>query len=270
MSELVRIFGSSNKRPDTLHMMVTTRCSLGCPGCFYAQQEQAEWTMDQALELAGQAQKLGIKWLAIGGGEPMEWEPLDKFVMLARANRLKVAVTTNGKILRETLADRVHVSHDSMHVKDQTWEERTAEVHNALDFYRDIGVQELGMNILTTDMPLVSVDTLQRISCATILLPKPFAQPPQGWKAHLMYRLEAWSQYCTVTVDSCLAVLLGQQCYQGRNSMSLNQHGQFSACSNIKPHYGHCTNLEQAWDLTRCQSQDRPSGCMMEKYDGTD
>jgi organic radical activating enzyme len=263
-AEVIRIFEHSNSRPDTIHMLVTTACNLGCDGCYYADKPYGEWSLTDAMEVASQASTMGVKWLAIGGGEPLEWKPLERFVQLVRRNYpLKLAVTTNGTILRPIMVDRVHVSHDSMHCKGKSAEYRSQEVCAALDYYLCAGTAEVGINVLMEDLAYITVPMLRKINCVTVLLPKPFAPTYPEWKQVLLTRLEDLATYTTVTVDSCLATLLGQRCWQGRNSMSLDQHKQCSVCSNMKEHYAY-TTLEQAWNTIRCRSQSMPKGCLMQ------
>lgn len=261
--QVIRILGESNHHPDTLHMMVTSRCSLNCKGCFYRTRKHSELSFPQAVDIARQAAELGVKWLAIGGGEPLEWECLRDFISEARdICDLKVAVTTNGTKCESIQPNRVHISHDCMH-SNHSWEDRERQVRDALSYYAsEPSIEGLGINTMLGDSDKISTDLLQTIDCITVVLPKPFSNPGRGWKTKTLRELRRLSEYTSVAVDSCLAVALGETCNQGRNSLSVNSDGYYSSCSNIS-YSPRQMSLEHAWEFIRRRAAELPTGCIM-------
>jgi hypothetical protein len=178
--------------------------------------------------LVTEAAEMGIQWLALGGGEPTEWDGLVELVDLAKEAGLRVAVTTNGTYLLPLNADRVHISHDTMH--------RTSRqaVLNAADFYQSRGA-EVGLNVIADDLDFVTGLPFQEVAQVVLLLPKPY-KPDDVWLKGIGQVIDYVHQnrLTTILVDACLGRLLtGRHCMQGRSSMSLDQSGMASVCSNV-------------------------------------
>ncbi len=260
MDDVVRVIGHSNNAPHSVHVMLTTRCSLNCSRCFYRRAGPGEWTWKQAERMAREAAAMRVKWLAFGGGEPTEWSHLSRLLDLARSLGLKTAVTTNGCQLSAINPDRVHISHDRIHAKTD-WAEREKQVLSAVKHYSARGAA-VGLNVLATDLELVSENLLRQVDNVTLLLPKPANEKPT-WLGSVRATIEQRRALTDFSVDSCLAVLLSHRCYQGRLSMSVDQFGRASACSNTL-----CAatmtwhGLADAWEVVRLRDGRCPAGCL--------
>ena len=270
MSEVIRVVGHSNSAPTTLHCLVTTKCSLGCPGCYY-RNVQGEWSKTMALRLVDEAAEMGVKWFAIGGGEPMEWEHLEAMTDAIHTKGCKVAITTNGLKHQEIWVDAVHISHDRMHCPpSMQWEERKQTVKDALYFWgRVMQVKELGINMMAGQA--LDRDLFDKIDpdTITLLLPKPFVWDTAKivrLRNQLEYKRDIYGSNITLCADSCLAQLLGSNCCQGRTSMAIDQALRCAVCSN-STHKIDATSLADAWKQLRCQNGDLPKGCIVKKGD---
>lgn len=286
--EVVRLFGPANVAPNSVHCMVTTRCQLTCPGCFYREREPAEWNMPLARKVMQEAHDLGVQWLAFGGGEPLLWEHLASVLFEAKEFGFKVAVTTNGirtaagsPGVLEGSIDRVAISHDIMHARGgdgnpglwRSWPEREAWAGQSAQTWKDWGCPDVGLNTIADDIDVLSDDVLAAVDSVTFLLPKPLFP-----REHLALWLGEWKQKLAtfrarfsggIFVDSCLAVMLGQgPCLQGRTSMSIDVYGQARPCSNLKtpamPGLDVKANpLPSVWASLACKDFQRPAGCLV-------
>jgi MoaA/NifB/PqqE/SkfB family radical SAM enzyme len=210
---------------------------------------------------------MGIKWLAIGGGEPTEWPHLKSMVNLAMKLGLKVAVTTNGVRLEPVLqtVDRVQVSHDKMHAEGSglPWHEREAQVLKAVKYY-GFAFCPVGLNTMLGDEQAIGYRLLDAVDNITLVLPKPVVSLKQA-HSRLQTSIDHCKRYIGVCcVDSCLACLNGDQCYQGRSSMAIDQRGMASICSNAQVRYCGST-LSEMWEAVRCKDEQPPAECLLEE-----
>jgi organic radical activating enzyme len=263
--ELVRVFGTSNAVPYTLHALVTTECSLGCPGCFYRDVE-GRWDWPFAERIVNEAADMGIQWLAIGGGEPTEWPYLKSMINLALKLGLKVAVTTNGVKLEPVLqtVDRVQVSHDHIHTEGSqlSEDEREAQVLKAIKYYK-FAFCPVGINSILGDRLLIGDKLLNEVTNVTLVLPKPIALK-DGMLERYQRVIDYYDERVPTCIDSCAACVGGAQCYQGRTSMAIDQRGMASVCSNVEVKYCAST-LREMWEGVRCKTDQAPKECLLEE-----
>lgn len=271
--EITRQFGPSNSAPTTLHCMITSRCSMNCPGCYYRDPgETGEWTREYAWDIVDSAAALGVQWLAIGGGEPTEVEWLGDMIYRAQQQGMKVAMTTNGVNLVEVFPNRVHVSHDSIHTRGSglSWDDREAQVWDAVQHYQKIARCATGLNTLWPDLDRLDNWLCQIVDCVTALLPKPFIPEP-GWKSKLNRMLKDREEWTHTCVDGCLAGLMFGACSQGRISMALDQRGMAGVCSNIRDvRIAPGIPLKGQWDYLRAKDHGTwPRGCIVGKLEAS-
>lgn len=265
-----RLVGESNKKPATLHCLVTTQCGLDCEGCFYVTGESGAWSWKYAESIVEQAGRMGVKWLAIGGGEPTLWPFLNDMCILARkAYGMRTAVTTNGMQKRPICADKVHISYDERHWSkwpEESQKDRVAAIRGIINYYGLLGCRT-GINTVLQSVPDVETEVLDNVESITIMMDKPYnAKTWPEQKVMLDEQVKRCSKHAHVSIDSCLAQMTYSSCAQGRISMAIDQHGKYSMCSNCSEKF-EATSLEVAWDLVRCKKEDLPDGCILRKED---
>lgn len=247
--------------PLSVHLQVTTRCNLNCAGCWY---KAAPTDLDPefSFRLVEEMAEAGSAWLAIGGGEPMLWEPLEKLVSQAQNLGLKVAITTNGTLLRPVAPDRLHVSCDAMHGQP------LEAVLQALQYYKSRRVV-VGVNhIVTTAEDLRRLEELiPEVSTITLLLPKP-PRPDKLPYETLMSFIEAhrskvWLDPCLVRVLRARGLLRQGGCRQGVTSMYIDVHEQVARCSNVRQRHPY-RGLLPTWRELACPPDRwQPEPCIL-------
>jgi len=102
------IWPSTLSAPETVHLAITTRCNLSCPGC-YALQPSAgpELTPAELCGLIDQWSQMRIFQLAVGGGEPLLYEGLFEVLSYARQQGIVPNLTTNGVLLTAEVVRRL-------------------------------------------------------------------------------------------------------------------------------------------------------------------
>ncbi|MGE5342946.1 MAG: radical SAM protein [Candidatus Omnitrophota bacterium] len=141
--------------------IITYKCPISCPMCFFAGGPDREETMDRdiALSVLEESKALGIPAIGIAGGEPfLRFELMSTLIENAR-NLPIIIVVTNAfwatsydeainklKILQEKGLKRLQVSLDDQHQKHIPIERVANAVKAALDLgYEDVKI--LGSSI---------------------------------------------------------------------------------------------------------------------------
>lgn len=98
-------------------LVLNDSCNLNCVQCQVANTGQADLTFDQALGGLYAFREMGIRSVAITGGEPFHWKDgkrrLEDVVRAARSmGFLAVAVYTNGTYSIESSADTIMIGMD--------------------------------------------------------------------------------------------------------------------------------------------------------------
>jgi MoaA/NifB/PqqE/SkfB family radical SAM enzyme len=213
--------------------------------------------------------ELGVHWLALGGGEPTEWEHLGDVIRFAQGHNLGVTVTTANLDWRpapDALPSRVHISCDPMHSIGLGQAQRMAH------FLREQGVFEVGLNVIVHDPGFVEQVLKDRQELdVVLLLPKP-VQFDGAWletmRSILLRNSVPGVFPGRVLVDGCLGRLLDLvraktgRCMQGRTSMALDQFGRASVCSNIGADV-RTESLVDAWERVRLSGDDPAAGCLV-------
>jgi len=224
-------------RPLSIHFLVTPRCNLRCPECYYSYDGPSEVSYDAAKELITEWANYGVLSIAIGGGEPTLHPDIDGIVAYAKRKNLYVVLTSNGTIHKKfaTPPDRIHFSFDDIHPTSKR------EIFDAIDFYRTEEVDKIGINHVVTDLVGVSsvYETFHdQIDTITLLSKKPesgfnrwgeLKDVTKDWKD-----VEVWW-------DACKSL-----CMQGKTSMSVFPDLTASKCSNIGDRVEY-TNLAETW-----------------------
>jgi len=258
MMVIVTTQATLEKAPATVHLLLTNRCNLNCPRCFY-RQTKSEIPIHTIHRLFTEWHAKGVKAVAIGGGEPFLYPYINETISAAKRLGFYLAITTNGTVLPKlsTPPDRVHISHDDIHSTSQS------DVEKALKHFKRERVRRVGINHVVTTVKKAKATLGLTCDNVTLLVEKPTSQF-QDWKA-LTTLINANPE--KVWLDACLAKLLNtlglmhfdMPCRQGIYSMSLNADLDASKCSNVKQPIAY-TSIENTWQAVRTQK-----GCLMDR-----
>lgn len=189
--------------PETVHLALTGRCNLFCPGCYALPVgSEPELTEAELRSLIDQWAQMRVFQLAIGGGEPLlRRDTLLAVVTYAHQRGIVPNLTTNGLLLTEEtvllLAEsglrRINLSWNG---PDDPSRDRSGLLSRVLPWVLNSSLQ-VGVNLLVTP-PLLSRLTeilawLEQagIGQVTLLRPKPPAVSSSGSLAwHETYRLQ--------------------------------------------------------------------------------
>lgn len=176
--------GPTLSAPETIHLAITTRCNLLCPGCYSLQPDAGpELTPAELRGLIDQWAQMHIFQLAVGGGEPLLYEGLFNVLAYARQQGIVPNLTTNGILLTADVVrqleqagvTRVNISWNGPGGEHR---QRSQAVTQALQRLLDSELQ-VGVNVLVTPalLPrlhhvLTQLQTLG-IRHVTLLRPKP-------------------------------------------------------------------------------------------------
>lgn len=241
--QVVKLPNWTYQTPLTIHLLITSRCNLNCPKCFYRTEEN-QLSLPTLTELLHEWHFNGVKSIAIGGGEPLLHPNIVTLTKLAKTLGFYVAVTTNGTIKKRIYADRIHISHDRIHPTTQT------QVKEALNYYRRFAT--VGINHIVTDRETVREVSKLKADKITLLMEKPHSRF-KGWREllqHIGVSHKFW-------IDACITKKLGirKNCNQGVTSMSIHPNLTASKCSNIKASVNY-TTLKETWrkvkDMREC------------------
>lgn len=99
-----------NRYFPAMNWMITGKCNYSCLHCFNAADNaplMSEWTIEDAKELIGQAQKCGINAFTITGGEPMAHKNFFEIVESIYAHGMYLEeLNTNGFFLNQAALDQ--------------------------------------------------------------------------------------------------------------------------------------------------------------------
>jgi len=96
-------------RLNTLYMFITRGCNLRCRHCYIGARCQSgaqhQPAIDAGLfrEVVGQAKRLGVSYVKLGGGEPLVHPRIGEILEIAGRERIDVALSTNGVLCTPSL-----------------------------------------------------------------------------------------------------------------------------------------------------------------------
>ena len=92
------------KSPFVLCMQLTTECNINCRHCSAdANSENNIFPYDKLISIIDTAQKIGVKRLVFGGGEPLLYEQLFNVCEYALEQGFRVSFVTNGALVYEMI-----------------------------------------------------------------------------------------------------------------------------------------------------------------------
>ena len=122
----VMIKGTSIDKPYYVHYQITRRCNFRCPSCRTWQDESYSkgLTLDEIKEMARNMRRVGVRCVALTGGEATLRKDVVQVVKAFRDEGLLVRLQTNGFLLTEGLMERlfragvadVFISYDSAEI----------------------------------------------------------------------------------------------------------------------------------------------------------
>lgn len=154
--------------PLEVHVAVTSRCPVSCPGCYQDASPAGDPVDRRTLENTLRAlAAAGVFTVAFGGGEPLTRDDLGELATLARALGLTPVVTTSGLGMTAARAAslrdfaQVNVSHDGVgagYVAVRGFDgARSAE--RAISLLREAGVA-VGVNHVLTRQNLGGLEAM--------------------------------------------------------------------------------------------------------------
>jgi radical SAM protein with 4Fe4S-binding SPASM domain len=259
--------GTTLSAPETVHVAITTRCNLSCPGCYVPRREgNSELAIADWCDLLAQWAQMRVFQVAVGGGEPLLYAGLFEVLAYARQQGLVPNLTTNGTLLdrdavwhlQQAGVARVNVSWNSP--GGDNWG-RNQAASRALRLLLD-STMGVGVNLLVTPALLPRLpQALARLRAfgirrVTVLRPKPPAIPSNANTAwydsnrlrradllRLRAVLNAWQRALALEVDSALVGLMGDAdparlrwraihgCTAGRRICAVWSDGRVTPCS---------------------------------------
>lgn len=97
--------GFDGPAPEVVHCELTSKCNMSCFYCYCAREqvEQAELNTEQWKKIFRDLATCGVLQLAFGGGEPLLREDVFELAEYANVLGMSVAMTTNGRLVRDGL-----------------------------------------------------------------------------------------------------------------------------------------------------------------------
>ena len=259
--------GFTLSAPETVHLAITARCNLACPGCYVPRSgDGPELTAGELRGLIDQWAEMRVFQLAVGGGEPLLREDLFDVLAYARRQGIVPNLTTNGTLLNADVVRRlewagvarVNVSWDGPCGEHR---ERSRGMVRALRLLLDSALQ-VGVNVLVTPALLPHLPQLLArlhtlgVGRVTMLRPKPPATRTRvnmAWyDANRLRRadlirlrtvLDTWQGVLKLEVGSALVGLMGDMnpallrrrgiygCAAGRRICTVWPDGRVTPCS---------------------------------------
>ena len=144
--------------PIEVHLAVTSRCAVGCEGCYLdARPDGIEPPREDLIAALDDLAKRGVFTVAFGGGEPTLRDDLDVLAEHARSRGITPVLTTSGLGLGAKKIDRlrafaqVNVSYDgpSALYEAVRGTDRAAEAEDAIARLAAAGIN-VGVNVVLT------------------------------------------------------------------------------------------------------------------------
>ncbi|HQO58527.1 MAG TPA: radical SAM protein [Candidatus Omnitrophota bacterium] len=96
------------RHPLAIHWALTYRCNQKCAYCGIPDTPISELPARQVCDMIDSFARLGTRWIAFSGGEPLLRQDLPLIVQHAKSRKIYVTVSTNGALLPERIHDLVH------------------------------------------------------------------------------------------------------------------------------------------------------------------
>ena len=146
--------------PLDVHMALTTRCQLRCPGCYAPLEDPGrDIDPDLARRIIRRLSELNVFTLSFGGGEPTLHPELFELAPYARTHRIAANITTNGFSIGASAAKQFQIF-TSVHLSYHRDVDLPALTRAAISL-AEVGINP-GLNLLLTNETFSSLDATLR------------------------------------------------------------------------------------------------------------
>ncbi len=224
---------------ELLSLHFTDKCTRKCPGCYIRGKSGELKDPDFFMPFASIAREMGIKQIALGGGEPTLFpEFVSEFGTACRQNGVILNMTTNGDgFTPENINYFKDLTLISFSI-DQHKVRSTKELNGIFNKMKlaSLAGLEVGVNLQLDPFIIKHLyEMLEELFChchrVYLLQPKPSAVDPDSkLKTKL---LSANSLFDHIYADESLLMGLGlsDECGRGRRIVSVDYNGGVSCCS---------------------------------------
>jgi len=226
-----------------LSLHYTDKCTRRCLNCYMRQKKGRRRSHDFFLKFPKIAKNLGIKQIALGGGEPSLFPDfVENFGKECKKNKVIVNMTTNGDGISEDSIEKfryltlISFSFDRFKIHSK---EDTDRLFQKMDLTREHRIK-VGVNLqldpfLVKNLNPILADIFKHADNVYLLQSKPSCIiSDQELKNKI---LVAKSMFKRVYVDESLCMSLGfsKSCNRGREIISIDHAGRVYKCSFDEP-----------------------------------
>ncbi|MDR1608690.1 MAG: radical SAM protein [Deltaproteobacteria bacterium] len=264
---------SNVKGPELLDISLTNFCARECDFCYRQSNKEGKFMplADYSL-IMGQAKKVGVLQVALGGGNPNQHPEFTKILKITRDHNIIPSYTTNGQGLTDALYKSTKELCGAMAVSwYDPYIDAEAVIKKAKEYKIKVNIHFLlSQNSLPRAIDLLETrsDLLETINALVFLNYKPIHTPESlcltdGYQIQYFFDLIKNIKTCKIGFDSCIISylpLMGKDlvlesidfCEAGRFSAYISEDLLLYPCSflndisnngvNLK-----LTSLEDGW-----------------------
>lgn len=160
----------------TVYLILTSKCNLKCPFCFYVQDPLRVATgtlnLQRLTKLIEEAKDLDFNEVSFTGGEPLLYPGLCQLIKLSQSLGLKTDLATNGSLLNQHEAvklrkaglDHLYLSTTSQYLFStdvQKWKDKIIAITSLL---KKAGLKNITLVFVITPQSVAHLNPLLRIS----------------------------------------------------------------------------------------------------------
>jgi hypothetical protein len=250
---------------ESIHISLTNLCNCSCAMCSshvhpeaYNVHRYLDW--NTFATLLNQAKEMGVKVVAVGGGEPRLYPyllHLLKHPIFLGDTQLSITTTEPTLLIQyaatHNLVDLVkavefHLSWDEDHSKGGFIRSNLVV---CIEFLRSMGVRRVGINHVVTETEyLRQLVEISPLADQVVLL----SRKPENWIVderrveYMTKKYEDLEKAPSLLLDACSDV---EGCGQGKWSLHMDWNGNIGACShqtNGRISYSRQSDLASVWE----------------------
>lgn len=269
-------FGRARKAPETIAVELTSRCPLKCPQC-YNDPAPREINRELLVGYLKEAAGLGVRCIALSGGEPLLYSDLDYIIELVGALGMTSVMATCGAGLsakRIRGLKKAGLGHIAVSLNGSTQDihEKSRDGYyyaiSALNLLKEsdmsYGINWVARKDNIDDFPnLVNLARQMKAETVTILRLKPDLKchAADALDGEHLSKLGAFIKSCRsddmiIYIEKCFSVLrtstygnkgLYNGCPAGRDFMAISADGDFLPCRHLF-HAEKKSSIEGYWN----------------------